>query len=81
MASGLWFRVGFVWLVTLACALSYLLLVADSHFLRLFRGPPAAAIPWYHHAYFLLMVVVSGAIVAYQVERIRVLWRSVWPRR
>ncbi|MDZ7616716.1 MAG: serine/threonine protein kinase, partial [Patescibacteria group bacterium] len=71
-ASGLWFRVRFVWFMTLLSLLSYGVLIVDFYFWR----------PELHatlntgidrHMAFAVSLVVLGSIVAYLVHRVRVL--------
>jgi eukaryotic-like serine/threonine-protein kinase len=72
VASGLWFRVRFVWFMTAMSLLSYGMLVLDFHWLRpeLCTGVYETASP---HVVFAIALVVLGLIVAYLVERVRVL--------
>ncbi len=71
-ASGLWFRVRFVWFITLLSLVSYGVLIVDFYFWR----------PELHanldtgvdrHMAFAVSLVVLGSIVAYLVHRVRVL--------
>jgi eukaryotic-like serine/threonine-protein kinase len=72
VASGLWFRVRFVWFMTLMSLLSYAVLVIDFYWLRpeLCVGAYASAD---RHVIFAVSLVVLGLIVAYLVERVRIL--------
>ncbi len=71
-ASGLWFRVRFVWLMTALSLASYGVLMADFYFWRpeLHEGIDAGMD---RHMAFLVSLVVLGSIVAYLVHRVRVL--------
>jgi len=72
VASGLWFRVRFVWFMTLMSLLSYGVLVIDFYWLRPeLRVEPYAAGD--RHVIFAIAIVVLGLIVAYLVERVRIL--------
>ena len=72
VASGLWFRVRFVWFMTLMSLLSYGVLVIDFYVRRpdLCIGPYASST---RHAIFAIALIVLGSIVAYLVERVRIL--------
>jgi serine/threonine-protein kinase len=73
VASGLWFRVRFVWFVTVLSLLSYGVLVFDFYWRRTaeLRVPPYAAGD--RHVIFAVALVLLGLIVAYLVERVRIL--------
>jgi serine/threonine-protein kinase len=66
VASGLFFRVNLVWFTTLACVISYgvLLLVRAE-----------VADPWHYPLIFAGGLAVLGFMVAYQVQRVRALSR------
>jgi eukaryotic-like serine/threonine-protein kinase len=70
VGSGLWFRVRLVWVTTLLTELAYGALILDS---ILSRG----AVPGkpYHHVLFLAILAVVGFVVAYLVQRVRMLSR------
>ncbi len=72
VASGLWFRVRFVWFMTVLSLLSYGVLVIDFYWQRpeLHVGPYAAGD---RHVIFAVAMIVLGLIVAYLVERVRIL--------
>jgi serine/threonine-protein kinase len=67
-AAGLWFQVHLVWFTTLSCGVTYALLIVAS------PGFPTLHMPHYH-VIFLCALAVEGFMVAYQVQRIRVLNR------
>ncbi len=69
-ASGLWFRVRFVWFITALSLLSYGVVVVDFYVWR----------PWLHdhfpanvnrHVVFAISLVVLGSVIAYLVQRVR----------
>ena len=72
VASGLWYRVRFVWFMTALSVASYGVLVWDSWYRR-----PELAKTWYlgtdHHVIFLLALLVVAAVTSYLVARIRAL--------
>ena len=72
VASGLWFRVRFVWYMTALSLVSYSLLVVDLYVWRsdLLEGVYSN---FDRHVIFAVALVVLGVIVAYLVERVRVL--------
>jgi eukaryotic-like serine/threonine-protein kinase len=72
VASGLWFRVRFVWFITLLSLLSYGALVIDFYYWRpeLHEGMYAGAD---RHVIFALAMLVMGAVVSYLVQRVRTL--------
>lgn len=77
VASGLWFEVRLVWVMTALCCLAYLLvnLLRDEALDSLAQGPA-------HYPYIFAVVLCGiGYIVAYQVERIRALSRYFERRR
>ena len=72
VASGLWFRVRFVWFITALSLASYAVLVVDFYRWR----------PWLQgqfdpgvnrHVIFAVALVVLGSVVAYLVQRVRAL--------
>jgi eukaryotic-like serine/threonine-protein kinase len=65
-ASGLWFRATLVWFTTAIAALSFAVLMALNW---------DAVIDVHKYVMFLVVVVVLGFIVAYQVQRVRALSR------
>jgi len=70
--SGLWFRVRFVWFMTGLSLASYGILVVDFYFGRTWlRQSMDAGVD--RHVIFAVALVVLGAIVAYLVQRVRVL--------
>ena len=72
VASGLWFRVRFVWFVTVLSLLSYGVLMIDFYWLRPeLRVEPYAAGD--RHVIFAVAMIVLALIVAYLVERVRIL--------
>ena len=72
VASGLWFRVRFVWFITLLSLLSYGVLVIDFYYWRpeLHEGMYAG---FDRHAIFALAMLVMGSVVAYLVRQVRTL--------
>ena len=72
VASGLWFRVRFVWFITFLSLLSYGVLVIDFYCWRpeLHKGMYAG---YDRHVIFALAMLVMGAVVAYLVQRVRTL--------
>ncbi len=72
VASGLWFRVRFVWFITLLSLLSYSVLVIDFYYWRpeLHKGMYAG---FDRHVIFALALLVMGSVVAYLVQRVRML--------
>jgi len=79
-ASGLWFRLGFVWFMTGASVLSYLALVAD-FYLRRTELQAGFDTGWDRHVFFVIMLLVVGAATAYQVQRAQALDRYYCSRR
>ena len=80
VGSGLWFRVRLVWFVTVMSLISYAVLVVDfylvqvdlqQHFDRAYDRP----------FFFGVMLFVLGAVVAYQIRRVRALSRYYETRR
>jgi hypothetical protein len=79
-AAGLWLRSGLVWFITCASVFSYLALVADFYRFRPHLQnliDPA----WSRHTYFVIMLLVIGAAVAFQVRRAQALSRYYSSRR
>ncbi|MEZ6073341.1 MAG: hypothetical protein R3C10_24475 [Pirellulales bacterium] len=80
VGAGLWFKVRYVTLVAVLSILGYLALVADYYWrrpeLREHFDPHGD-----RHVFFLIMLVVVAAIVAYQVHRVRALSRYYENRR
>jgi serine/threonine-protein kinase len=72
VASGLWFRVRFVWYMTALSLLSYGVLVWDFYDRRpeLQQGFPAT---YDRHVIFAISLVVLASVVAYLVQRVRML--------
>ncbi|HEV3448225.1 MAG TPA: serine/threonine-protein kinase [Gemmataceae bacterium] len=68
-ASGLWFRVRLVWLTTILSIAGYLFLVLAAGL----RGQEAGA--RHHQVLFMVALAALGLVVAYQVQRVRVLSR------
>ena len=72
VASGLWFRVRFVWFMTALSLLSYGVLVID-----FYRWRPELHAPNYsgvdRHVIFVVSLILLAAIVAYLVKRVRTL--------
>jgi serine/threonine-protein kinase len=72
VASGLWFRVRFVWFMTLLSLISYVILMIDFHYWRpelqqAFDTDPD------RHVINLIALVLLGLAVAYLVHRLRTL--------
>ena len=65
-ASGLWFRVPLVWLMTLAC---------EAAFVTLLILQPALGDPWHHALLVVVVLLMTGAATAFQVNRVRALSR------
>ncbi len=72
VTSGLWFRVRFVWFMTVLSLLSYGVLVIDFYWWRpdLQSAMPAGAD---RHVIFAVALLVLGSVVAYLVHRVRTL--------
>ena len=72
VAAGLWFRVRFVWFMTVLSLLSYGVLVIDFYCWRpeLQKGIDAG---FNRHVIFAVALVVLGWIVSYLVQRVRML--------
>ena len=71
-ASGLWFRVRFVWFITALSLLSYGVVVVD-----FYRWRPELQAQFdasvNRHVIFAMSLVVLGSVVAYLVQRVRAL--------
>lgn len=67
-ASGLWFQVRLVWFTTTACMSAYALLLTAGPELLFFYLP-------HYHIIFLVTLAIMGFVIAYQVQRVRVLNR------
>ncbi len=65
-ASGLWFRVKLVWLMTLA---------AEVAFAALLLLQPGLRDPWHHPLIVATVLLMTGAATAFQVNRVRALSR------
>ncbi len=65
-ASGLWFRVHLVWVMTLACEVAFAALLVVQ---------PALRDPWHHALLVAVVLVMTGATTAFQVNRVRALSR------
>lgn len=65
-ASGLWFRVPLVWVTTLAAELA---------FAALLLAVPALRDPWHHALLVVVVLLMTGAATAFQVNRVRALSR------
>ena len=65
-ASGLWFRVSLVWLMTLA---------AEVAFATLLMLQPGLRDPWHHALLVATVLLMTGAATAFQVNRVRALSR------
>jgi len=72
VASGLWFRVRFVWFITLLSLLSYGVLVVNFYYRQpeLHEGIYADV---NRHVIFAIALLVLGSVVAYLVQRVRIL--------
>ena len=66
VASGLWFRVPLVWLMTLACEVAFAALLILQ---------PALRDPWHHALLVAVVLLMTGAATAFQVNRVRALSR------
>jgi eukaryotic-like serine/threonine-protein kinase len=71
-ASSLWFRVRFVWFMTMLSLLSYGVLVMDFYYRRPELGVKNYA-GFDRHVIFAVSLVILAAIVAYLVQRVRTL--------
>jgi len=70
VGSGLWFRVRLVWFTTLLTEVAYGALILDSN--RRWGIVPGEP---YHHVLFVAILAVVGFVVAYLVQRVRMLSR------
>jgi serine/threonine-protein kinase len=70
VASGLWFRVRFVWFMTLLSVLSYGILIVDS---ILWRPELQERAGFNHHLVLLVGLCILGAVQTYLVHRVRTL--------
>jgi serine/threonine-protein kinase len=68
-ASGLWFRLRLIWFTTAFCLLGYAVLLVDAY-----HQPDVPEYP-HRHVIFLISLAVVGYVVAYQVNRVKVLSR------
>ncbi len=73
VASALWERVRLVWATAAASALGYAVLVA--WFVIAGGGPRQMDPSWDRYLYFLMALLVTAALVAYQVQRYKSLRR------
>ena len=71
-ASGLWFRVRFVWFMTVLSLLSYGVLVIDFYCWRT-RLQQHFDTSYARHVLFAVSLIVLGAIVSSLVQRLRML--------
>jgi serine/threonine-protein kinase len=70
VGAGLWFRVRFVWFMTLLSLASYAVLVADFYYRRVeLQG--LLVTHGDRHVIFALTLVLLGAVVSYLVQRLR----------
>jgi len=72
VASGLWYRVRFVWFMTALSLLSYGVLLVDFYWLRTDLNEGLFA-SYDRHVIFAISLIVLGAVVSYLVERVRIL--------
>ena len=72
VASGLWFRVRFVWFMTFLSLLSYGVLVIDFYYWRPFLQE-VMHVSFDRHAIFAVALLITGAAVAYLVRQVRTL--------
>ena len=75
VAAGLWFRVRLVWLMTALAVASYSVLAVDYYVRRTVDFKQASPLDSDDHVYFVVGLIVMGAAVAYQVQRVRALSR------
>jgi len=73
VASGLWFRVRFVWFVTGLSLVSYALLVVDFYFWRPDALRESFPTRFDRHVIFALGLLATAGVVAYLVDRLRTL--------
>lgn len=74
VASGFWFRVRLVWLMTALSVASYVALAADYYVWRT-SLKQMSPLDSDDHIYFIVGLMVMGGAVAYQVQRMRALSR------
>jgi serine/threonine-protein kinase len=74
IASGFWFRVRLVWFMTALSVASYVALAVDYYVWRT-SLKLVSPLDSDDHIYFIVGLIVMGAAVAYQVQRVRVLSR------
>ncbi len=67
--SSLWVEVRLTWFTTLFSVLGYIILIGDATLRNQMKQPI------HHHIIFLIILVILGYIVSYQVQRIRALNR------
>jgi eukaryotic-like serine/threonine-protein kinase len=72
VGSGLWFRVRFVWFMTLLSLLSYGILVMDFYWWHPELQSQFDA-RYHRHVIFAVTLILLGAVTAYLVHRVRVL--------
>ncbi len=80
VTSGLWFRVRLVWFMTVISVLSYITLALDFH-LRRVDLMAKYAFGYDRHLACVLTMLVLGAVVSYQVRRVRALSHYYEQRR
>jgi serine/threonine-protein kinase len=72
VASGLWFRVRYVWFMLMLSLISYGILIVDFYCWRPeLHGPRTAGLD--RHIIFVVSLILLAAIVAYIVQRVRML--------
>jgi eukaryotic-like serine/threonine-protein kinase len=72
VASGLWFRVRYVWFMTVLSLISYGILIVDFYYWRPKLHDELTA-GFDRHIIFIVSLVILAAIVAYLVQRVRML--------
>jgi serine/threonine-protein kinase len=72
VASGLWFRVRYVWFMTVLSLISYGILIVDFYCWRPELHDKLTA-GFDRHIIFIVSLVILAAIVAYMVQRVRML--------
>jgi serine/threonine-protein kinase len=72
VASGLWFRVRYVWFMTGLSLISYGILIADFYYRRPELSQLVSA-RFDRHVVFIVSLIVLALIVAYLVQRVRML--------
>jgi serine/threonine-protein kinase len=73
VASGLWFRVRFVWMVTGLSLLSYSVLVYDFYYRRATELQAKVPPDFMRHVIFFLGLIAIAGVIAYLVDRLRTL--------